>query len=355
MSCYTCDIVSRIAPGTWATIYFSTMFDYFAVEVATVLEDYGLGVRHEAPFFSVVTDNVGSLLSRLYHDERFSPVERNTISLVVLGKEDSFDETWKQFMRPLAQWYRLASATDLAEIIEERAIRVLFQPIIRLKERTVFGYECLSRGICRDGTIVSPGTLYAKAAEHSLLFNLDRLMRENALIEADRCGAEGHLCVNFIPKAIYDPELCFHTTMEAVEATAIDPSRIVFEVVDAESLDDMDLFKRIVAFCRSRGLKIALDDIGGSYPLLPSMARLRPDILKLDEGLVRNIDRDTKKQTRFATVRDLAREHEIALLAEGVETAGEMTFLTEHGVDLVQGFYFSEPREEAHYEVPAGR
>ena len=67
------------------------MFDYFAVEVATVLEDYGLGVRHEAPFFSVVTDNVGSLLSRLYHDGRFSHAERNTISLVVLGREDSFD------------------------------------------------------------------------------------------------------------------------------------------------------------------------------------------------------------------------------------------------------------------------
>ncbi|MCG8477756.1 MAG: EAL domain-containing protein [Spirochaetales bacterium] len=355
MSCYTCDIVSRIVPGTRATIFFSTMFDYFAVEVAAVLESYGLDVRRETPFFSVVTDDVGDILRRLYDEERFRPSERNTISLVVLGEEDAIEDTTKQCMRPLAQWYRLVGATDLAEIIEKRAIRVLFQPIIRLKERSVFGYECLSRGVSRDGTILSPDPLYARAAEHSLLFNLDRLMRENALIEAHRRVAAGHVCVNFMPKAIYDPESCLHTTMKTVEATALDPARIVFEIVEATALEDMELFERIVSFCRSRGLKVALDDVADTSPQLPAMARLRPDILKLDERLIRDIDRDAEKQARFETLRDLARDNEIALLAEGVETASEMTFLTEHGVDLVQGFYFSEPQEEARYDVPAGR
>ncbi len=331
------------------------MFDYFAAEVATVLEDYGLDVRREPPFFSIVTDNVGDTLTRLYLDDRFCPSERNTISLVVLSGDDAFDETTRQFMRPLAQWYRIVSGADLTEIIGKRALRVLFQPIIRLKERSVFGYECLSQGVHRDGTVVPHGSLYAKAAEHSLLFNLDRVMRENALIEAERHGAEGHLCVDFTPKAIYDPEFCLHTTMAAIESTAIDPTRIVFEVMESGTLEDIELVERIIAFCRSRGLKIALDDVGDSYPLLPSMARLRPDILKLDERLIRDIDRDGEKQARFATLCDLARDNDITILAEGVETAGEMTFLTDHEVDLVQGSYFSEPREEAHYDVPAGR
>lgn len=331
------------------------MFDYFASEVATVLEDYGCEVHREPPFFSVATDNASDILVRLYRDDRFGPSERNTISLVVLGEEDSLDEATRQFMRPLEQWYRVASGTDITEIIEKRALRVLFQPIVRLKERSVFGYECLSRGVSRDGTLVSPDALFRKALDHSLLFNLDRVAREHALIEAHRHGVNGHVCINFMPEAIFDPEFCLRTTMKTVESIGIDPARVVFEVVGSETLDDLELFERIVTYCRSGNVKLALDDVGDADTPLPAMARLRPDIIKLDRSLIRGIDTSGENQERFTALRDLARDNGITLLAEGVETAREMSFLTEHEVDLVQGFYFSEPLEEARYEVPAGR
>jgi EAL domain-containing protein (putative c-di-GMP-specific phosphodiesterase class I) len=352
MSCYVCDIVSRFSAGTRATMYFNTFFGYLVTQVAQILQDYGYTVDRGEMMFSVTTDNVPDVVQRLYEDDRFSSDEKSNINVLVLREGEKPDMETMQFMKPLQQWFQLVSASDLVSVIDEHRVLVQFQPIVSLKEREVYGYECLSRGIAQDGSIIPPGDLFRQAKDLKLLFNLDRVARENALQHACDKKVPGYVFINFLPNAIYDPEYCLRTTMEKARQVNIPRDRIVFEIVESESFEDIDHLKRILSYYQSQGVRTALDDIGSGYSSLNTLATLRPDIMKLDLHLIHGIDADSLKQSIFAGLQRIAKDNGIILLAEGVETADELEFLRSSGVDLVQGYYFSRPLNEPSYQLP---
>lgn len=334
-------------------MYFNTFFGYLVTQVSTILEDYGFEVYKDGLMFSIATDDVPAVIERLYREDRFSTDEKNNINVLVLHEDEEPDMNTMQFMKPLVQWFQLVNATDLVGVIEEHAMQVQFQPIVSLADREVFGYECLSRGIAQDGSIIPPQELFSQAKELNLLFNLDRIARENALRRSAEAGISAHTFINFLPNAIYDPEYCLKTTMQTADALGMRRDRIVFEIVESETFDDIDHLKRILTYYRSKGVKTALDDVGSGYSSLNTLATLRPDIMKLDMHLVRNIDHDKLKQSIFNGLNKIAEDSEIMILAEGVETPDELAFLSDNGVDLVQGYYFSRPRDAPDYELPA--
>jgi EAL domain-containing protein (putative c-di-GMP-specific phosphodiesterase class I) len=96
---------------------------------------------------------------------------------------------------------------------------------------------------------------------------------------------------------------------------------------------------------------VAVDDAGAGYASLNTIARLKPDFLKFDMALVRDIDKDRVKQELLATVQELARRVNARVIAEGIETAAEYETLARYGVDYGQGFYFSHPKTVAEIET----
>ena len=114
---------------------------------------------------------------------------------------------------------------------------------------------------------------------------------------------------------------CLKTTISAIESTGIDPSRVVFEVVESDHVD-VDLLGIVTSYRRA-GFRVALDDLGEGYGSLNLLSRLRPDIVKLDMKLVRDVDRDRFKAGIASKLLEMARELGIATVAEGIETRGE--------------------------------
>lgn len=333
-------------------MYFSTFFGYLAPQVASVMEDLGFAVDRGEMMVSVSTDNVPAAVQALYTDDRFSEDERRNINVLVLRADEQPDMSTMQFMKPLQQWFQLVNATDLIHVIENGAVKIQFQPIISLSRREVHGYECLARGLAQDGSVIPPADLFQQAKDLGLLFNLDRVVRETALRTADNAAVPGHLFVNFLPNAIYDPEFCLRTTMAVAESIGVPRERVVFEIVESESFDDVEHLKKILQYYQSKGVKTALDDVGSGYSSLNTLATLRPDIMKLDMHLIRGIDHDKLKQSIFQGLCRIAGENNIVLLAEGVETEAELAYLRETKVDLVQGYYFSRPRDVPDYVLP---
>lgn len=334
-------------------MYFTTFFGYLVDQVERFLEDYGFHVTRAELMLSITTDNAPEVVTRLFEEDRFSGDEKQNINVLVLREGEEPGVEAMQYMKPLQQWYQIVMAGDLINVIESHAVRVEFQPIVSMSDRSVFGYECLARGIARDGSIIPPADLFSQAKELQLLFNLDRVVRETVLKTAHSFGMTEHVFINFLPNAIYDPEYCLRTTMALAESIGIDHSRIVFEIVESESFDDIEHLKRILTFYQSRGVKTALDDVGSGYSSLNTLATLKPDIMKLDMHLIRGIDRDKLKQSIFSGLCKIADENGITLLAEGIETPDELAFVTAAGVPLLQGFYFSRPLETPSYELPA--
>jgi len=160
------------------------------------------------------------------------------------------------------------------------------------------------------------------------------------------------LFVNFTPSAIYDPATCLATTWRACQQVGADLSRIVFEVVESESFPDTDLLGRIFDTYRTQGARMALDDLGAGYTSLSYLMTLKPDLVKLDRDLIRDLTRQDPRAQLVASLLGFARDCGIRTVAEGIETAEELQLLRELGADLAQGFFLGKPAPQPQEPAP---
>jgi EAL domain-containing protein (putative c-di-GMP-specific phosphodiesterase class I) len=233
----------------------------------------------------------------------------------------------------------------LLSLLKENRLTTHFQPIFQAGSLGLWGYECLMRGTDAEGKMVSPAKLIAWAQQEQLVFMLDRVCRETHLRNAGRAGLPRHttLLINFMPTAIYQPAFCLQTTMAAAREADIDPSRIVFEVVEQYEVPDREHLHHILSYYRDHGYRVALDDLGSGYAGLALLADLDPDMIKIDRDLVsKAVKSPTHRAVVDALVR-IGRDTDKLVLAEGIETADEMRLMTHLGVDLLQGFYLGRP------------
>lgn len=232
----------------------------------------------------------------------------------------------------------------LIEMMQERRLTAFFQPIVlTANPAEVHGHECLLRGCERDGSIVSAGEILRVARDADMLFTLDRAARLEAIRNVVEKRPSGQIFINFAPTAIYDPAFCLRTTVSAVEESGLPAERFVFEVNAADRIADLDHLAGIVRFYRQRGFRIALDDLGAGYGSLDLLARLQPDYVKIDLGLVRGVDQDPFRARVLDRLLDLARDLRLLTLVEGIETEAEWNWARDHGADFSQGFLFARP------------
>jgi EAL domain-containing protein (putative c-di-GMP-specific phosphodiesterase class I) len=176
---------------------------------------------------------------------------------------------------------------------------------------------------------------------------MDRAARVSAVEHFAPQAVPGLLFINFMPSAIYDPAFCLRTTFEAVDRHGLDPDRVVFEVTESERIQDQGHLRGILDYYREAGFRIALDDLGAGYASLNLLHQIRPDFVKLDMELVRDVDTDHYKAALAEALLGAANKLAIPVVAEGVETEGEADWLRSTGASFLQGFLYYKPGPEA--------
>lgn len=151
------------------------------------------------------------------------------------------------------------------------------------------------------------------------------------------------LSINFLPNAVYKPDVCIRTTFEAAREYNFPIEKIIFEVTEGERVQDRPHLVTIFQQYRNFDFRTAIDDFGAGYASLNLLSEYQPDILKIDMGLIRNIDTDKARQAIVKGIALIGQELDIQLLAEGIETRAERDFLFSIGIDLMQGYWFSKP------------
>lgn len=146
-----------------------------------------------------------------------------------------------------------------------------------------------------------------------------------------------------MPNAIYNPNLCLRTTLEAAKSCGFDTSKIIFEVLEDQKINSPEKLKEVFDVYQSNGFSTAIDDFGSGYAGLRLLTDLMPNIIKIDMGLVRDIDKTRPKQAAVKGIIATAQELDISVIAEGVESLSEVEWLEEHGIELMQGYFFSKP------------
>ncbi|TMP64088.1 EAL domain-containing protein [Pseudoalteromonas sp. S1610] len=213
-----------------------------------------------------------------------------------------------------------------------------FQPIINCQSSTIYGYEALVRGLNNE----SAYSIISQVNDDNR-YTFDQLCRIKAIALASKLGINTMLSINFLPNAIYKPERCIRTTLEAAKKYNFPTTNIMFEFTEVEKIEDSSHVERVVSYYQELGFKTATDDFGSGYSGLNLLADFQTDIIKLDMALIRDIDKDTKRQTIVRNCLNMFEELNIMALAEGIETVEEYHWLKSVGIELMQGYLFAKP------------
>nr|WP_207202338.1 MULTISPECIES: EAL domain-containing protein [unclassified Pseudomonas] len=222
-----------------------------------------------------------------------------------------------------------------------------YQPIVDLRDRSIFAHEALVRGVHGEGALT-----VLNQVNDSNRYRFDQRCRTQAIAGAAQLGMQSHLSINFMPNAVYRPELCIRSTLEAARQHNFPLDRLIFEALESEHVDNYRHLTNILREYREFGFKTAIDDFGSGYSGLNLLADFQPDLIKLDMALIRDVDRDRVRQAIVRGIVTICAELSITVIAEGIESAGERDFLADCGIFLMQGYWFAKPAFKALAEVP---
>lgn len=244
---------------------------------------------------------------------------------------------------PLSQFIARLQRYDLFHIMQNRLFTSHMQPIVRLDDGAVFGYEFLLRP-AGDEHPFKPFELFQAAAEAGLHSFLDREARISAIeVSAKHLPRGLKRFINFLPSSIYNPNYCLSHTFQAVERNGLDPADLVFEVVETEKIEDFPHLLSIFRVYQANGMKVALDDVGSGFNTIDVLKQLKPDYVKIDRHLVDGCDTDEAKQAKILEIQKHAADLGAFVLAEGMERREEWAFCRSAGITLAQGYLIGRP------------
>src|SRR5579864_2594706 len=237
------------------------------------------------------------------------------------------------------RWFVKLLATD--------SVSVVFQPLLSLATGTCVACECLVRGD-REGVPVGAESMLANAGILGISHELDHAAWCAALKQGRDFMKTGKaLFLNFTPSSVHNSTFDVKKTKAMCQEMGVDISQLVFEVTEAEKVNDFEFLKRVMQEYRAEGAKIALDDLGSGYSSILRLADLRPDYVKLDQRLVHGAYGDHLRSVLLKAVTEAAHKLNIRVVAEGVETEDDLRFCIEIGADLAQGYFLAHPAEVA--------
>jgi len=230
----------------------------------------------------------------------------------------------------------------LKKILHTKDIKAVFQPIVSLLDGEIFGYEALSRGP-KGSVLEKPDTLFPAAEQFNKVWELEFLCRSKAFARANGLPKDKMLFVNVDPKIINDPRFQKGVTLDMLAHYKIDASNVIFEITEKNSIEDYKSFRKVLDNYTSEGYKIAIDDMGSGYSGLKLLAETRPQFIKIDMDLVRNIDKDTLKQALMKAFYEFSVVANMKMIAEGIETIDELNTLINIGIPYGQGYLLQRP------------
>ena len=243
----------------------------------------------------------------------------------------------------------------LQDVMLGEQITTVFQPIMNLQQGGTYGLEALSRGP-RDTQQQSPVNMFEAAVATDLVFELDRHCRRQSLQTARALPSPYLLFINVVPASVFDPDFQGAGLIRQLEGLGLAPERIALEVSEQYAIEKYDMFVQALENFRQMGFSIAVDDIGAGYSGLETIARLKPNYLKFDMQLVRDIDKSHVKREMARALKTFAdkMEEPAKTIAEGIERDGERQACVELGIDFGRGYLLARPAPLETFGLGAG-
>ncbi|WP_328984669.1 bifunctional diguanylate cyclase/phosphodiesterase [Thiorhodovibrio winogradskyi] len=237
------------------------------------------------------------------------------------------------------------SGFSIASLCER--LEYAFQPIVNPHTGTVFGFEALLRGLDQVG-YTTVDRLFTAADYQGCLLELESALRDKAIATFARIPGVRHarLLFNLDSRSLINEPRWGELTNTSLERHGIAPGTICFELTELHDLTAHPEARRAVERLRAQRFLFAIDDFGTGYSGLKLLYEFPPDFIKIDRFFISSISRDHKRRLFVENAVHLAHTLGIQVVAEGVETADELTACRDIGCDLAQGFFIARPSTE---------
>ncbi len=243
--------------------------------------------------------------------------------------------------------YMLSGKEELNRVLDNQFIYYALQPIVRVKDCSIYAYEALMRP--QSKLLNTPDKLLKIAASQSQLWKVERVTFFKAMSTYVRHKAlfgDAKIFINSVPnEMLRDSEYTMFADMYSEHL-----KNIVVEILETDRHVDNILFRKIDT-ARQWGAGIALDDYGSGYNSDINLIKINPDIVKIDRSIIDGVENDPHRQSIVQKTINHCKTHSIGVLAEGVETFEQMRWLVDAGVDYLQGYYIAKPMFTPNYDV----
>lgn len=248
-------------------------------------------------------------------------------------------------MHTVAQ-QRLTLETDLRTAIEKEEFIVHYQPQIDATNGSLAGFEALVRWQSPERGIVPPDSFIPVAEETGLIIEIGRQVLHMAFRQMSQWQSAGlpliKVAINLSARQLRQPELP-ETISELLKINGISPNRVELEVTESMVMGHPEESIKILTTLKKMGIDLAIDDFGTGYSSLSYLKLFPVDTLKIDRSFVKDIETDPNDAAIASATIALAHTLGRKVVAEGVETGGQLEFLKQHGCDIMQGYLFSKP------------
>ena len=317
------------------------------------------GVFADIPLENELKMLAGSLMGRSYHvhyqvgiyeklDRGYSlgqMLDRTTMAIQSIRTQDVYaEQRFEQSLLETAVKERQI-LNDFDDALKNGELRLFLQPQIGLDGK-MHRAEALSRWFHKDRGLIMPGDFIPILERSDNIYRMDHYIWEKAAKQLAIWEKAGHgdvsISVNVSPKDLYYGDVA-DIFIRLAEKYNINPARLHLEITESTIIENFDACNLIIEKLRTRGFLVGLDDFGSGYSSLNMLQNIQADILKLDMGFLRKLDHWERGMQIIKLVIDLAKTLDMAVVAEGVETAEQVQYLRELQCDYLQGFYFSKP------------
>jgi len=240
----------------------------------------------------------------------------------------------------------------LQQILHQRSLSALFQPIMDMTDGTILGYEGLIRGPA-DCSLHSPVNLFGAARQQGLTLEVEMLSRQIVLESFANQNLPGHLFLNVSPETLTHPSFRNGQTLTYLERLGIDPQRVIIEITEDQPIYDFDNMRDALLHYRNMGFQIALDDLGQGFSSLRLWSELQPEFVKIDMHFVQGVNADPLKQQFLKSIQKIAQSSGTQVIAEGIETDAEFRVVRNIGIHCGQGYFIARPAPVPLLTLPA--
>ncbi len=231
---------------------------------------------------------------------------------------------------------------DLRGGLARGELELHFQPLVDIRTQQVVAFEALMRWNHATFGQLSPAEFIPLAEEVGLIQPLGAWALRRACEEAMKWPSHVRVAVNLSPVQFRSPSLFLHVR-NALQETGLAPDRLELEITESLLLDSSQNVEATLLALRNLGVRISLDDFGTGYSSLSYLRRFRFDKIKIDRTFVRDIETEPECQAIIDALIKLARDLDMSLAVEGVETESQMALLQARGCTEVQGYLIAKP------------